>query len=200
MLRTNIYFNELKFIRVAKKGITFPSIHAIWSQWAPPLERSRMASIAFTGNYVGLIVSMSVSGILVTQCGWESLFYVSGIQFSIVRLEKCTGITFLNQLGTFGCVWYLLWVAIVRGSPDMDRYISKDELRYIQESLCTKNANKIKHPWKKIFTSKPVYAISAVNFSETWGFNVVLTQLPAFLKCLLHIFLVLLITIKICVF
>lgn len=45
---------------------------------APPLERSRMATIAYAGNYAGTIVSMPVSGILANTFGWESLFYVFG--------------------------------------------------------------------------------------------------------------------------
>lgn len=60
------------------KATTFPCIHAVWSRWAPPLERSRMATIAFAGTYVGTIVSMPASGILANKFGWESLFYVFG--------------------------------------------------------------------------------------------------------------------------
>lgn len=58
--------------------MVFPCIHAVWARWAPPLERSRMATIAYAGNYAGTIVSMPVSGILASTLGWESLFYVFG--------------------------------------------------------------------------------------------------------------------------
>ncbi|XP_031633346.1 vesicular glutamate transporter 1 [Contarinia nasturtii] len=143
------------------EGVTFPCIHAVWSRWAPPLERSRMATIAFAGNYAGTIVSMPVSGILANEFGWESCFYV---------------------FGAIGCVWYVLWIIIVRESPDKDKYISKDELRYIQDSLGSNTKASIKHPWKDIFTSKAVYAISASHFAENWGFYTMLTQLPSFLK------------------
>lgn len=91
-----------------------------------------------------------------------------------------------NQLGVIGCVWYILWVIVVREGPDKDKNITKDELRYIQDSLGTKTSNTIKHPWKDIFTSKPVYAISASHFAENWGFYTMLTQLPSFLKGTVH--------------
>lgn len=65
------------------KATTFPCIHAVWSRWAPPLERSRMATIAFAGSYVGTIVSMPLSGILANKFGWESLFYVFGEQNAV---------------------------------------------------------------------------------------------------------------------
>lgn len=60
------------------EGVTFPCIHAVWSRWSPPHERSRMATMAFAGNYAGTVVSMPMSGILAQAYGWESLFYVFG--------------------------------------------------------------------------------------------------------------------------
>lgn len=71
---------------------------------------------------------------------------------------------------------------IVREGPEKDKHISKDELRYIQATLGTTTKPNVKHPWREIFTSKPVYAISASHFAENWGFYTLLTQLPTFLK------------------
>eukprot|EP00058_Branchiostoma_floridae_P027629 XP_002613120.1 hypothetical protein BRAFLDRAFT_73023 [Branchiostoma floridae] len=36
------------------EGVTYPSIHAIWKNWAPPLERSQLATAAFSGA-LGLV-------------------------------------------------------------------------------------------------------------------------------------------------
>lgn len=71
---------------------------------------------------------------------------------------------------------------IVCENPGKDKLISKDELRYIQESIGTQSNTELKHPWKSIFTSKAVYAITASHFAENWGFYTLLTQLPSFLK------------------
>lgn len=60
------------------EGVTFPCIHAVWSKWAPPHERSRMATISFAGAYAGTVVAMPLSGILASSWGWESLFYFFG--------------------------------------------------------------------------------------------------------------------------
>lgn len=35
---------------VTVQGVTYPACHGIWSKWAPPLERSRLATISFCGN------------------------------------------------------------------------------------------------------------------------------------------------------
>lgn len=68
----------IRVIEGIAEGVTFPCVHAIWARWAPPKERSRMASAAFAGNYAGTVVAMPVSGILAAAYGWESLFYVFG--------------------------------------------------------------------------------------------------------------------------
>lgn len=72
---------------------------------------------------------------------------------------------------------------VVRESPAKDRYISSDELEYINSSLGNVKKNDlIPTPWKSIFTSTAVYAICASHFSENWGFYTLITQLPTFLK------------------
>ncbi|XP_037809154.1 sialin [Lucilia sericata] len=143
------------------EGVTFPCIHAVWSRWSPPLERSRMASIAFAGNYAGTVIAMPSSGLLASAYGWESVFYVFGV---------------------IGCIWLVLWLVIVRSGPDKDRFCSEDERNYIQKTIGITGQQRIKHPWKAIFTSLPFYAIAVSHFSENWGFYTLLTQLPTFLK------------------
>lgn len=143
------------------EGVTFPCIHAVWSRWAPPYERSRMATLAFAGNYAGTVVSMPVCGLLADAYGWESIFYV---------------------FGTIGCIWFVFWMYIVKEGPEKDKYISQEELEYITKSLGGGGQRQVKHPWKSIFTSAAVWAIVASHFSENWGFYTLLTQLPTFLK------------------
>lgn len=51
-------FYALVSIRVIEgifEGVSFPCWHSMLSKWAPPLERTRMNSIAFSGNYIGKI-------------------------------------------------------------------------------------------------------------------------------------------------
>ncbi|XP_058832664.1 sialin [Topomyia yanbarensis] len=149
------------------EGVTFPCIHAVWSRWAPPGERSRMASIAFAGNYAGTVVSMPLSGVFANAFGWESVFYI---------------------FGAVGCVWVLAWTFMIRTSPDVDPWIKPKEKEFILASLGrTEGAkDKVKHPWKGIITSLAVWALIASHFSENWGFYTLLTQLPTFLKDTMH--------------
>ncbi|XP_055626995.1 sialin-like [Toxorhynchites rutilus septentrionalis] len=163
-------FGWLIAIRVLEgllEGVTFPCSHAFWSQWAPPSERSRMSSIAFSGAFAGTVVTMPLSGVLASSWGWESVFYV---------------------FGTIGCIWYLAWILVVRNSPEDDKYITIEEKNFILESLgrIEGRFESIKHPWKSMLTSKAVIAMCLASFTEDWGYYTLLTGLPTFLKTVLH--------------
>lgn len=94
--------------------MTYPCIHAIWANWAPPLERSKLATLAFSGSFVGTVFAMPVSGLMAQYWGWASIFYVFGV---------------------LGLIWFVSWWLIVTDKPEDDPYISKDELKYIKDSL-----------------------------------------------------------------
>ncbi len=93
------------------QGITYPSIHAIWARWAPPLERSRLAAVAFSGSYVGTVIALPISGLLAEYMGWEWIFYVFGI---------------------VGLLWCLAWWWIIHDSPEEDRHIS-DQVKLVSQ-------------------------------------------------------------------
>lgn len=63
---------------VCSKGVTFPCIHAVWSNWAPPQERTKLASIAYAGGFFGTVVAFPASGYLANAFGWPSAFYIPG--------------------------------------------------------------------------------------------------------------------------
>lgn len=69
--------------------------------------------------------------------------------------------TYLFHKGGLGVLWHILWVVIIKSSPDKDRFISKDELAYIQSNASAADENLKSIPWKSLMTSKPVYAITA---------------------------------------
>ncbi|XP_068905629.1 vesicular glutamate transporter 1-like [Tenebrio molitor] len=147
------------------EGVTTPCISALWSKWAPPLERTMLATLAFSGCYVGTLVSMPASAYLATVLGWPSIFYL---------------------FGSVSLVWFVIWWIFVAESPAEDPRISKEELEYIQNTLvnvdCKRN---IRNPWKRIFTSKPVLAIVVAQFTYDWGFYMLFIELPTFMKDIL---------------
>lgn len=43
-------FHQLLFDMCDQQGVTYPACHGMWSKWAPPLERSRLATTSFCGE------------------------------------------------------------------------------------------------------------------------------------------------------
>ncbi|XP_063890547.1 vesicular glutamate transporter 1 isoform X2 [Helicoverpa armigera] len=145
------------------EGVTYPCIHAVWSRWAPSSERARLATFAFSGSYAGTVVSMPICSLLAHYTGWPGIFYVFGLS---------------------GLIWTTIWWLVVKESPEKDPHISPAELKYIQDSRGTQavEGSKIRHPWKAMLTSGPVWAIVMAHFSENWGFYTLLTFLPTFMQ------------------
>ena len=142
--------------------MTYPSIHAIWARWAPPLERSRLAAVAFSGSYVGTVIALPLSGMLAEHVGWEWIFY---------------------SFGAFGLLWCFAWWWVVRDSPEEDRNITDEELEYLRTTIGVSQREEVMSPpWKDMLTSPPVWAIIIAHFAENWGFYTLLTGLPKFMK------------------
>jgi len=150
------------------EGVTYPACHGIWRWWAPPLERSRLATLAFCGSYGGAVLGMPISGFLADQIGWYAPFYFYG----------CAGVT-----------WYLFWLWLAFEKPAKHPAISPREQMYIEQSINAGNAKQsskqptlFNTPWKKVFTSMPVWAIIVANFARSWTFYLLLITQPKYFK------------------
>ncbi|KAJ9581262.1 hypothetical protein L9F63_023559, partial [Diploptera punctata] len=135
------------------EGVTYPACHGIWRFWAPPLERSRLATLAFCGSYAGVVIGMPLSGLLTGGISWQAPFYFYGVA---------------------GIIWYICWLWLSFEKPSKHPTISARELMYIEQSLgqSTQAAmpTMATTPWRAFFTSMPVYAIIVANFCRSWNF------------------------------
>uniref|UniRef100_A0A8C1QHV1 Solute carrier family 17 member 6a n=1 Tax=Cyprinus carpio TaxID=7962 RepID=A0A8C1QHV1_CYPCA len=164
-----VHYGCVIFVRILQglvEGVTYPACHGIWSKWAPPLERSRLATTSFCGSYAGAVVAMPMAGILVQYSGWSSVFYI---------------------YGSFGIVWYMFWILVSYESPADHPTITDEERTYIEESIGESASlmgasEKFKTPWRKFFTSMPVYAIIVANFCRSWTFYLLLISQPAYFE------------------
>uniref|UniRef100_H3BDJ0 Solute carrier family 17 member 8 n=1 Tax=Latimeria chalumnae TaxID=7897 RepID=H3BDJ0_LATCH len=165
-----VHYGCVLFVRILQglvEGVTYPACHGMWSRWAPPLERSRLATTSFCGSYAGAVVAMPLAGVLVQYQGWPSVFYVYAI-------------------GIFGLIWYVFWLLLAYGSPVAHPSITEEERTYIETSI-GEGANllsetKFSAPWKRFFTSMPVYAIIVANFCRSWTFYLLLISQPAYFE------------------
>ncbi|XP_027785152.2 vesicular glutamate transporter 3 isoform X2 [Marmota flaviventris] len=96
------------------EGVTYPACHGMWSKWAPPLERSRLATTSFCGSYAGAVIAMPLAGVLVQYIGWASVFYIYGM---------------------LGIIWYMFWLLQAYECPAAHPTISNEEKTYIETSI-----------------------------------------------------------------
>jgi len=146
-------------------GVTLPAMHVLVAKWAPPNERSKIASTVYAGMTLGTLCSLPFSGVLAAEISWEWVFYVQGI---------------------LSCIWYVLWLFFVFDSPTLHPRITKSEKHMIESSLGTvKDAVKPSVPWKAVWTSMPMWAILVAHTCGNWGWYMLLVKLPTYMRYIL---------------
>ncbi|XP_070199239.1 vesicular glutamate transporter 1-like [Littorina saxatilis] len=145
------------------EGVTYPACHGIWRHWAPPLERSKLATISFCGSYAGAVLGMPLSAVCTRYLGWQSGFYVFGVM---------------------GVIWSVIWYFYSWEKPACHPFISEAERIYIEDSIGDTGppAKAATTPWLAFFTSLPVYAIMVANFCRSWTFYLLIISQPAYFE------------------
>ncbi|XP_011691699.1 PREDICTED: putative inorganic phosphate cotransporter isoform X2 [Wasmannia auropunctata] len=150
-----------------------PCIQTLLSKWAPPAERARLGTFAYAGGQAGTVITMPIAGVLAaSSVGWPSVFYL---------------------FGALAVVWSLVFLYFGADSPSDHRSISEEERTYIEDSLRTTEAKtndevkqKMKTPWREIFTSVPMWALIVVHSCQNWGYWTLLTEIPSYMTGVLN--------------
>ncbi|KAK7865845.1 hypothetical protein R5R35_003964 [Gryllus longicercus] len=141
-------------------------MHAMIAQWAPPAERSVVSGVIYAGTALGTVGSTLLTGYLTAYMGWEWVFYLMAL------------------LAAPWCVFWMLWVS---DSPDSARFISQQERDYIAaakgESV---HGKRLPFPTRQVLSSLPFWAILVAHFCSNCGWYMILTELPSFMKHVLH--------------
>ena len=105
-------------------------------------------------------------GYLCEYVHWQSVFYITG---------------------AIGILWFLVWALIVFDGPDVHPRISDQEKQFLQMSLKETQSEKPSSvPWKDIVMSAPVWAILVSHVTQSFGFYVLFTELPTYMKNVLN--------------
>ncbi|CAG8687216.1 6064_t:CDS:2, partial [Dentiscutata heterogama] len=103
------------------EGACLPCIHSLIAVWFPPEERSRVVGAVTSAGFIGIVVAMPISSLLVASSfGWESIFWIFGL---------------------VGCIWSIVWHFLGASSPINYPGISKEELSWILKSEYDVNRN-----------------------------------------------------------
>ncbi|XP_036368725.1 sialin-like [Octopus sinensis] len=167
--RISGYFTlALRILTGLVLGPMAPSVQSLWGRWAPPEERSSLVAFSFSGQTLGTIICMSISGFLCEygfDNGWGSIFYLFG------------GTTLL-----FSCVWF----CVVYDNPDDHPNINEEERVYLNKNR--KDKSEVKNvPWRKILSSSAIWAITVAHMITSWTNTVFQMLLPLYMKDVLNI-------------
>ncbi|CAH0563482.1 unnamed protein product [Brassicogethes aeneus] len=143
------------------QGFLYPSFHHLLSVWAPNSERSKVISFVYTGGPLGNVISLQLTGFIAdSTLGWPVVFYI---------------------YGGLGLTWSVVYFIYGSNSPSQIKNISESEKKFIESETCGESKN-IPTPWKAIFTSSPLLAITIGHAGNNWGFWTLLTEIPSYLK------------------
>ncbi|XP_073222182.1 ascorbate transporter, chloroplastic-like isoform X2 [Cicer arietinum] len=140
------------------EGVAMPAMNNILSKWIPVSERSRSLSLVYSGMYLGSVVGLAFSPMLIQNFGWASVFY---------------------SFGSLGSIWFAFWLRKAYSSPKDDPDLGAEEKRLILEGGVSK-APVSDIPWKLILSKPAVWALIISHFCHNWGTFILLTWMPTY--------------------
>ena len=165
-----ISFKALFAVRILLglgEGVNFPAIHSLTARWMPPRERARTLALNFSGMYLGTIVALIFSPLIIAKFGWQALFYLSGAA---------------------GVVWVATWsIKAADGPPDLlprtEEQTAEDDTGCdpAHHHTVPSSSRPASIPWLAIAGEPAVWAISLAHFCSNFGFNILLLWLPTYL-------------------
>ncbi|XP_028968725.1 uncharacterized protein LOC100900806 [Galendromus occidentalis] len=151
------------------EGVTFPAAEAQCAHWYPISERTTGIAFMHAGGFLGATTGLWISGVLAGSSflgGWPSVFYFSG---------------------TVALIWFVFWTVLASDRPGNHPFISQDELDYIHAGLGDDKPINAEHtPWRRILTSRGVWALICAHFGVHWLHYMLISELPTYLARVLH--------------
>ncbi|XP_049837497.1 sialin-like isoform X1 [Schistocerca gregaria] len=158
-------------------GVIIPAMHVLLGKWFPENERQRLGGPIFSAAYLGTVVSMALSGTIVKNLGWYSVFYIfGGIAIALV----------------IPCLYFIY------DEPESHPRITEKEKdfllthtgRDLTESKEKKELEKedelIRNPWPLILTCPAMWAHNIISIGGAWVNYTLLTELPTYMENILH--------------
>jgi ACS family sodium-dependent inorganic phosphate cotransporter-like MFS transporter 5 len=148
-------------------AVAFPAMTGAWAVWAPPMERTQLNGIYWSGASVGTLTIFTLAGYVADSLGWPAIFYVTG----------CCSLA-----------WVAAWFLLVWDSPALHPRITAAERDYIESSLGSRQSEHrpAAVPWRALLTSLPVWGCVLGHAASNWGNYTLNQQLPTYLANVLR--------------
>uniref|UniRef100_A0A2K6FW89 Solute carrier family 17 member 2 n=1 Tax=Propithecus coquereli TaxID=379532 RepID=A0A2K6FW89_PROCO len=157
----------IRTVQGMAQGMAWTGQFTIWAKWAPPLERSKLTTIAGSGVAFGSFIILCVGGLISQALGWPFIFYI---------------------FGSTGCVCCFLWFTVIYDDPMHHPCISVREKEHIMSSLAQQSSSPRRSvPIKAMIRCLPLWAIFTGFFSHFWLCTIIITYLPTYISTVLHV-------------
>ncbi len=139
----------------------FPIATRSLSRWMLPSERGFAQGITHAGSRLGAAFTPPLVVALIALWGWRAPFFA---------------------FGSLGLAWSAAWFWYYRDTPHQHARVQAKELRIIDEALGTRTAITREIPWRRIFSSRTLWTLSAMYFCYAYCISVYLDWFPSYLK------------------
>lgn len=133
----------VRFLLGVGEAVVYPSSNRLVASWIPSAERGFANGWIFAGVGAGAGVTPPLITYILLRYGWRWSFWTSAV----------------IGLGA-GVVWFL----IARDKPEEHPKVSADELAHIRAGLPSAVAENKPLPWRRIFASRDVLAVTCSYF------------------------------------
>lgn len=157
----------LRFITGLTSSAHLPAVNVLVAKWVVYEEKSMWVGIIYAGTSVGTVISIFTSGLIIEYLNWQSIFYIHGI---------------------LPLIWCVVFAFFFADNPESQKFISEKERNLLIKSYGhrTPESKKLKVPWRRIFTSRPFWALLATNTFSNFCWYFLLTQLPLYMNKILR--------------
>lgn len=158
----------LRFLTGLVSASNLPVVNVLIGKWVVYEEKSMWVAIIYAGTSLGTVISILTTGLIMSELGWEAVFYIHG------------------SLPLIWCVVFLLFFA---DNPESQKLISEKEREYICNAYGHRKpfaASKPIVPWRAIFTSTPFWALVITNTLGNFAWYFLLTTVPNYMKNILR--------------
>lgn len=164
-------FALVRILMGISQATLYPALYVLYMKWLPPSDRSRQLPLLGVGAYLGSIIASSSTGWFTASksFGWEYAFYMPG--------SVCL-------------IWSILWLFLGSSEPKHHRFISYEEVDYIESHIEAKRSDldpSRSISWPKVLRSQHVWILVVATVTSGWSFCIVLLLLPTYLNNILHV-------------
>jgi len=158
----------IRFLLGVAEGGVYPAILTIISHWFPDKERARANAYFQMNIAIASIINGPLSGWILQAMGWRELFIIEGV-VSLLLL--------------------FVWIPLISNRPREAKWITKEELEYIESSLAAEQAaikgnesSAKKGSFKTALSNINMWKLIGIYFAMQVGFYGFSLWMPTLLK------------------